>query len=183
MDYGLIRLAVMQPLLTNLLLVCVTGLDVWLEEVVGRGNKWSDDVYGSVDLYGKNTSKELDNRSDVRFRQQQYRGVVYLGTPPTPFTLTFDTGSSWIWVNHIDCRRNCHPAYTAFDPGNSLTHHTTNQLVDISHQMGHAQGLLGWDDVSLMPGVARVQNQALLVLNVSKGFEALESDGILVEPM
>jgi len=168
----------MQPFLTNLLLICAAGVDVWLEEVAG--GKWDGSQGGNAALYGKNTSKELENRSDVRVRQQQYRGVVYLGTPPIPFTLIFDTGSSWIWVNHIDCRRNCHPSYTAFDPAKSLTYETTNQQVALSHHFGQARGSLGWDDVSLLPGIGCVQDQALLTLHESKGFEAVESDGILV---
>lgn len=175
----------MQPFLTNLLLVCAAGVDVWLEEVTGSGvlGKWVGIQDGSAALYGKNTSKELENRSDVRARQQHYRGVIYLGSPPVPFTLIFDTGSSWIWVNHIDCRRNCHPSYTSFDPAKSFTYQTINQQVVLSHQLGQARGSLGWDEVSLLPGVSRVQNQALLTLHESKGFEAVESDGMLVEPM
>ena len=172
----------MQPFFTNvLLLVCVTGIDVRLEAVAVRrtANKWTGtQLYTS--LYGKNTSKELDNRSDVSHMQQQYRGVVYLGTPPVPFTLLFDTGSSWLWVNHFACGTDCHPSCTFFDPTKSQTYFTLGQRVRLLHNLGEGEGILSWDSVALRANARSIESQALLTLRDSEGFLTLESDGILV---
>lgn len=113
----------------------------------------------------------------------QYRGVIYLGTPIQPFTLIFDTGSSWLWVNDAECHGECHPSYRFFNTSQSSTYSTKRQEVNLSYGMGSAIGKLGWDSIQLHPQAATVAKQSLITVYRSQGFEVMESDGILVAAM
>ena len=108
----------------------------------------------------------------------QYRGTLYIGTPPQPFTLIFDTGSSWLWVNDVKFSRDCHSSTHSFNSSASETYETTGKRVDMYYGMGWASGQVGNDTVSLGSEVAL--GQPFVLVSESNGFDVMQSDGLLV---
>ena len=113
----------------------------------------------------------------------QYRGELYIGTPPQPFTLIFDTGSSWLWVNSAHCPNRCHTSTHSFNSSASETYTAQGKAVDMFYGMGWASGSLGNDTVALSNGTAdRAVNQPFVLVTASNGFQVMQSDGLLVRP-
>uniref|UniRef100_A0A670J4L9 Peptidase A1 domain-containing protein n=1 Tax=Podarcis muralis TaxID=64176 RepID=A0A670J4L9_PODMU len=76
--------------------------------------------------------------------QLTYYGTIYIGTPPQPFKVLFDTGSSPLWVPSISCKDK---AYSKFDPRKSSTFHGTGQPFSIKYGKGSVEVILGRDTV------------------------------------
>ena len=107
----------------------------------------------------------------------QYRGRLFIGTPPKPFDVIFDTGSSWLWVTHSTCGHQCHPVKNTFDPLNSTTYHSRNTHLTLEYGMGTAKGSLGADSVTIAN--ATVQQQPLVLVTRNSGFSGMRADGLL----
>ncbi|KAI6217068.1 Peptidase A1 domain-containing protein [Aphelenchoides besseyi] len=75
-----------------------------------------------------------------------FRGTVYVGTPPTPFTVIFDTGSHMLWLPKKGCKssgrfaKNCASGINLYDPESSVTSHPTNTPFFIEYGTGQAKG-------------------------------------------
>ncbi|CAO3641110.1 unnamed protein product [Mucor hiemalis] len=74
---------------------------------------------------------------------------IQLGTPPQPFTLLLDTGSSSTWVPHFECGRNCGWPYNSFTPSNSSTFKSNNALFSIRYGVGFARGHYAQDTLTI----------------------------------
>ncbi|KAI8144503.1 aspartic peptidase domain-containing protein [Fennellomyces sp. T-0311] len=108
----------------------------------------------------------------------EYVGTIGIGNPPQLFQMDFDTGSSDIWVPHVDCTHcGSHPR---FDPQDSSTFtKNTNQTWGLRYGDGSGvQGTIGQDTVHL--GDISHPNQVLGLVDNESSDLAMdpELDGI-----
>uniref|UniRef100_A0A914CT07 Peptidase A1 domain-containing protein n=1 Tax=Acrobeloides nanus TaxID=290746 RepID=A0A914CT07_9BILA len=79
----------------------------------------------------------------------EYAGNITIGTPPQYFVVTFDTGSSNLWIPDKSCTKcNEHPM-NQFDQTLSTTYKSNGQAFSITYGDGTAKGFLGEDTVML----------------------------------
>ena len=71
------------------------------------------------------------------------------GTPPQPFTLLLDTGSSGTWVPVRGCGRYCGYPENTFNPNNSSTFVASNLLFNIRYGEGFSRGFYGKDTMTI----------------------------------
>ena len=107
----------------------------------------------------KFTVVELFNYKDV-----QYIGDIYIGTPSTKLSVIFDTGSNILWVPSYNCE-NCIKKSNRYNPLLSSTSKETNNSKSIIYAIGFVEGNLCYDTVSLNSNGNFKVNE-LLFLNV-----------------
>ncbi|KAI7859920.1 aspartic peptidase domain-containing protein [Circinella umbellata] len=99
---------------------------------------------------------------------------VSIGTPPQPFTLLLDTGSSTTWVPLEGCGESCgYPPHT-LSPEASSTFEQTDMLFGIRYGQGFSRGFYGKDTFTF-DGNFSVPNTEFAVSNMNDG--ELTSDG------
>ena len=108
----------------------------------------------------KFTILELRNYKDV-----QYIGDIYIGTPSTQLSVIFDTGSNILWVPSSDCI-NCIKKANRYNSKLSSTSRETNITKSINYAIGFVEGNLCYDTVSLNQNKNFKVND-LLFLNVN----------------
>ena len=65
---------------------------------------------------------------------------VSIGTPPQPFTLLLDTGSSTTWVPIDGCGRSCGDPRHTLAPNASRTFQQTNMSFNVRYGQGFSRG-------------------------------------------
>ncbi|KAF4028640.1 Eukaryotic aspartyl protease [Phytophthora infestans] len=96
------------------------------------------------------------------FQNAQYYGEISIGTPPQPFAVIFDTGSSNLWVP--DKKFGSHNVY---DHDKSSTYKPNGTAFDIMYGSGPVSGFLSQDKLEL--GGLTVPDQYFAEVNVTKG--------------
>ena len=72
------------------------------------------------------------------FKNTQYVGTIGIGTPPQPFSVIFDTGSSNLWVPSVACSQPGCLTHARFDAHLSSTYNTNGSLFGIRCAHAHA---------------------------------------------
>ncbi|OBZ89891.1 Gastricsin [Choanephora cucurbitarum] len=103
---------------------------------------------------------------------------IQLGTPPQPFTLLLDTGSSGTWVPVRGCGRYCGYPENTFNPNNSSTFVASNLLFNIRYGEGFSRGFYGKDTMTINGAAVPAVNFALSDYNDGE-LTADGADGIL----
>jgi hypothetical protein len=80
----------------------------------------------------------------------QWNAQIFVGTPPQPFIVQVDTGSSNLWLPSILCEQyqSCE-GHNYFDPGHSSTFYKSSEAMDVAYGDGsYANCTLGKDTVT-----------------------------------
>ncbi|KAM9486430.1 gastricsin-like [Clarias gariepinus] len=117
--------------------------------------------------YSQYSSQQGYPESLVNQDDMAYFGKVGIGTPPQYFYLHFDTGSSTLWVNSVDCNSAACNNHPLFNPNESSTFTSNQQPFSIKYGTGSVQGFIGYDTVTM--GQLTVTNQKIGLSTVEPG--------------
>lgn len=106
-----------------------------------------------------------------------YFATVNIGTPPQPFNVILDTGSSDLWVADASCT-TCSLSTPLFVAGNSTTIQLSASGTNIKYGSGEVAGQIGRDTVS-MGGFTVTQQTFLAVDQLTSGLLDGSVSGIL----
>lgn len=132
---------------------------------------WAKTALVPVDQpLGKRQQDSLTNYQDGSL----WGGPIEIGTPPTTFTIDFDTGSADLWVPGPSVQ-----GYDTFDPSKSSTAVPTNQTLVISY--GDGSNVIGpvYKDTVTVAGLAATNQAFSPVSGMGASFEGTPVDGIM----
>ncbi|KAI8384750.1 aspartic peptidase domain-containing protein [Radiomyces spectabilis] len=125
-------------------------------------------------------SQKLDDVVNVPLRNIDlaYLMNISIGTPPQPFTVLLDTGSSATWVPIYGCNKSCGYPHHSLQPTNSSTFESLNLSFSIRYGDGFSRGYYAQDTMTV-EGVP-VPKAYFAVSNFNDGELATDgADGIL----
>ncbi|KAG1457827.1 hypothetical protein G6F55_005698 [Rhizopus delemar] len=103
---------------------------------------------------------------------------IEIGTPPQPFYLLLDTGSSSTWVPIVGCNRDCGYPYHTLQPSRSSTFNSSYLPFSIHYGEGFSSGYYAQDSVTVN-GVT-IPEVNFAVSNYNDGELTMDgADGIL----
>lgn len=83
-----------------------------------------------------------------QFEDAQFYGAITIGTPPQPFDVIFDTGSSNLWVAASNCSLSC-GLHKRYDPSKSSTYVPDGRKFNIDYASGPVSGWVEVDTVNV----------------------------------
>ncbi|KAL4485734.1 hypothetical protein ABPG72_010996 [Tetrahymena utriculariae] len=124
-----------------------------------------------------NSDEDLPSYPEIKvqnYLDMSYYGEISIGTPPQPFVILFDTGSSDLWP----CV--CLPCFVhpKFDTQKSSTFKETTKMFSLVYGSGSVTGHLATENVTL--GHLQAQNVTFgLAKTLTSAFQTTKFDGIL----
>ncbi|OBZ86030.1 Saccharopepsin [Choanephora cucurbitarum] len=97
-----------------------------------------------------------------------YYGEIQLGSPPQPFTVVFDTGSSNLWVPSTHCNSIACFLHKRYDSGKSQTFSENGTEFSIRYGTGSLEGFISEDTLTV--GGIKVDGQGFAESVKEPGF-------------
>jgi cathepsin D len=76
------------------------------------------------------------------YKDVQYSGNIYVGTPYNKFTVIYDTGSNLFWLPSVNCTFKCRNSTNKYNPKLSSTSEDMHIKKNISYAKGYIKGRL-----------------------------------------
>ncbi|KAF9957309.1 Vacuolar protease A [Mortierella alpina] len=108
----------------------------------------------------------------------QYYGEILIGTPPQPFLVTFDTGSSDLWVPSSHCHTLFCSIRQRYNSTRSSTFHRNGTHFSITYKLGTTNGFISNDIVNVGGAVIKNQDFGESTYLLVEKFIYLQFDGI-----
>lgn len=114
------------------------------------------------------------------YQNAQYYGLIEIGTPPKPFKVIFDTGSSNLWVPNTDCGLAC-LLKSKYSASRSQSYAKNGSKFEIMYGSGPVSGHLSYDTITVAGLQAKRQEFAEVdtVTGLGLAYGIGRFDGIL----
>lgn len=109
----------------------------------------------------------------------QFVGKIKVGSPGQEFQVIFDTGSSNLWINSVDCNDKACIDHTQFDPAKSGTFDLLDTDMNVMFGTGQISGTLVMDTFELGDMTVQKQTFGMILKEIGEVFETGAFDGIL----
>jgi len=106
-------------------------------------------------------------------------GTIDVGTPGQEFDVIFDTGSSNLWINSIECVSEACMMHHRFDHERSRTFHSVGMDMSVRFGTGSIDGFLGQDTFTFGPIKVIGQTFGQITEETGDVFVTGKFDGIL----
>lgn len=125
-------------------------------------------IWSTVTCAEQHSTPEIPLHNDLAY--QRYNINIAIGTPPQPFSLLFDTGSTDVWVpqaNSTGCISCCPPGFS-FDPTKSSTLVNTSVLFDARYGLTPDLAVIGqyYNDTLFVASLPPLANATFAVGNL-----------------
>jgi len=143
---------------------------------ISHNEKDNENSHAKVDGNGQTIEYKI-HLTDIS--NSQYVGQIGVGSPVQNFDVIFDTGSSNLWINSVDCQDKACQIHRRFDNGKSSTHKKLDLSMDVQFGTGKIEGRLASDTFTLGP--VKVQDQVFgeITSEIGEVFVQGKFDGIL----
>uniref|UniRef100_A0A8R1HZZ8 Peptidase A1 domain-containing protein n=1 Tax=Caenorhabditis japonica TaxID=281687 RepID=A0A8R1HZZ8_CAEJA len=148
-----------------------------------RRGQWGAYVQHKAQVRDANPAVYANVPQNVNdFGDFEYLGNITIGTPPQPFLVVLDTGSSNLWVPGPTCDSTCQ-GKKVFTESQSSTFVKNGRSWSIQYGSGNANGYLGEDTVAfgaVSEGQLPVPKTTFgIATHISSDFKTDATDGIL----
>ncbi|KAG9413706.1 hypothetical protein AC1031_012931 [Aphanomyces cochlioides] len=129
-------------------------------------------VNGTVALSATSSQVSLTNYAEV-----QFYGIIQVGTPAQTISVTFDTGSSDLWVPGTSCK-SCGGTRRFDTTASSTFKHGSSKKLTIGYGSGASRGVRAKDTISV-GGIEASQVAFGVIDYEDAGMQNIQSDGLM----